>query len=156
MQEKLNSAHDVGGREYGGFAEFYKQTIDYETDDRENGLDLGRPEYPRVLHNNIDQFQYYTVENFKSTFQSDPEQLSIININIRGINRNFDNLVLYLNSLNYTFDAIVLTECHIEKSTLVNVDLHNKHPIEGYDKFYIESNIKYGGVIRVVITGTVE
>ena len=57
---------------------------------------------------------------------------------------------MYLNSFKFTFDAIILTECHIAVNDLCNFDLHNQHPIEGYDKFYVKSTIKYGGVVMYV------
>ena len=67
----------------------------------------------RLSPDNIEQFQYYSVEKFNNIFDNSANQFSTLNINIRGIDCNFDNLVLYLNTLSVTFDFIILTECHL-------------------------------------------
>ena len=54
---------------------------------------------------------------------------------------------MYLNSVTYEFDIIVLTECHLQLNVTYDHDIHNQHPIQGYDKFYTRSKIKYGGVV---------
>ncbi len=152
MQGEHDSDTCSGDSGYEGFRNFYKQTIDIDQEDSDilNNLDLGRPDFPRALHDNIDKFQYYTVNKFNNTFQNSTEQLSVISINVRGISCNYDNLLMYLNSLKINFDAVVLTECHIPKNALCNFDLHAQHPLEGYDKFYVQSTIKFGGVIMYV------
>ncbi len=152
MQGGFDSAHDCGDGDYQEFTEFYKQTLDIDDSEKSthNELNLGRPDFPRVLHENIDKFQYFSVDKFNKTFQNSPEQLSTISINVRGISCNYDNLIMYLSSFKFTFDAVILTECHIAINDHCNFDLHNQHPLEGYDKFYVKSTIKYGGVIMYV------
>ena len=54
--------------------------------------------------------------------------LKVVHFNIRGIEKNFDNLILYLNSLNHSFDVICLSEIHI---TNVN-HVKNRFTMEGY------------------------
>ena len=73
---------DTGGCGDSGFSEFYKQTIGGDDDDTNNyGID--RPDFPRLLNNNIDAFQYYTVDKFNDKFKvgTTTSQLSVININ---------------------------------------------------------------------------
>ena len=55
----------------------------------------------------------------------------------------------YLSSLNSSFSVIVLTECHFREE-LINLDIHNMYPLNGYNMFYVRSKIKYGGVIIYV------
>ena len=57
---------------------------------------------------------------------------------------------MYLNSLDHNFDIIVLTESHIQISAVHPIDLHSKYPIVGYDMFYVQSSIKFGGIIMYV------
>ena len=87
------------------------------------------------------------IYKFNSTFSINVANCSVLSLNIRGIDCNFDKFVLYLASLNYNFDIIVLSECHIQINEHHNADLHNTHVIGGYDKYYTRSKIKYGGVI---------
>ena len=137
------------GGGYTEFSEFYKQTTGNDHEDRDFH-NLERPDFPRAINNNIDTFQYYTADNFNDTIKPSTAQLSVINFNIRGINCNFDNLLTYLNSLECKFDIIILTESHIQNNAVHAENLHNKYPIEGYDMFYVESSIKFGGVIMYV------
>ena len=50
---------------------------------------------------------------------------------------------IFLNTLNTSFDVITLSECHLRKSnTYLNC---NRFAINGYDNFFVFSNIGYGG-----------
>ena len=131
------------------FLKFYKQTLDIaDNEDNHNELSM---DFPRTLHSNLDKFQYYTVEKFNNSFKTQTiNQLSTISINIRGLSCNYINLIQYLKSLKIEFDALILTECHIQMNELFDEDLHKTHPIEGYDKFYVKSTIRYGGVVMYV------
>ncbi len=135
-------AFNPGESEYSDFLTFYKETLNFEDTNGNDEIDSGRQNFPRLQHNHIEQFQYYTADKFNSTFSLNIRQLSTLSINVRGIDCNYDNLLLFLNSINYNIDAIILTECHIQHSNTYNYDLHNTHPIEGYDKFYIKSPTK--------------
>ena len=50
----------------------------------------------------------------------------------------------WLNTLNITFDAIILTECHIQE-TILGKKVFDK--MNGYKKYFTLSSIKYGGVV---------
>ena len=130
------------------FSEFYKQISGIEDDNDKHIDDLCRQHFPRMIKNNVENFEYYSTEKFDTKFSTNStEQLSLVNINIRGIGRNYDNLLMYLNSFKHKFDVIVLNECHIQNNPIHKVNLHSKYPIEGYDMYYKESCIKYGGII---------
>lgn len=68
------------------------------------------------------------VEFFKHT----NNRLNLLHVNIRSLNRNFDSLILYLESLCSDFDVIVLSETNV---------LNHKYDfnIAGYEVFYNES-----------------
>ena len=140
----LNMYTDVNNKE-NTFTDFYRQSAMIHDNDP-----MCRQDFPRLDNTGIDDFDYYTDVKFQDSFKYNKNNLSIFNVNIRGISCNFDNLTMYLNSLNFTFDAIVLSECHIQKD-LANVDLHNKYPITGYNLFYVKSNISYGGVMVYIL-----
>jgi len=153
MTQQDIGADGTVDEDYCQFSNFYKQSIGLDSEENDSLLTntVDRIDFPRLNHNNVDSFQYYTVDKFNN-IQSGTGQLAIININIRGISCNFDNFLGYLGTINCNFDVIVLTECHIQKDTVSPTNLHNKYPIEGYDMFYIDSNIKFGGVILYIKT----
>ena len=125
------------------FLNFYRQGSEQVFDGNDEN---DRNDFPRLHNTGIDDFEYFGNEKFRERFKYSVNNLSILNFNIRGINKNYDNLLSFLNSLNYKFDAIILNECHIYKD-INNIDLHSSFPITGYKLFYIKSNIKYGGVM---------
>ena len=147
---EADSAYGSGDDEK-DFITFYKQTLNInENDESKFDLEIGGPDFPRLLHNDMDEFQYYDVEKFNKLTNITADGLSTININIRGIDCNYQNLTQYINSMRHKFDVIILTECHIQLDNNYNADLHQTHPIEGYRKFYVRSLIRYGGVIIYV------
>ena len=125
------------------FVQFYRETSS-------DSSDPTRPHFPRLINSCIDSFDYYNVEKFNSKVKIDDRDLSILNLNIRGVATNFDNLITWLNSLTLSFDAIILTECHIQSSAIGNKTLENMYPIVGYKKYFTSSTIKFGGVMIYV------
>ena len=130
------------------FTDFYKNISE----------DLDSVEYPRLNNLNIDEFQYSTIQKFDSKIkESASNDLKVIHVNIVGIDKNFINLINFLNSFDNFFDIIVLSECHINNHDILLPDLHNTHIIQGYNKFYVRSSRKLGGVIiyvRDLLTAT--
>ncbi len=124
-----------GEGEYSDFSIFYRKTLDNVTTISTGHNDNDIPDHPRLSTDNIEKFQYYSVDKFNDKFNNSSNQFSTLNINIRVIDCNFDNLVLYLNTLSVTFDFIVLTECHLYDNKIYSQDLHNQQPISGYDRF---------------------
>ena len=103
--------------------------------------------FPRYKNLNIENFEYYTVDKFNAKFNNNMENdLKVININVRGLSKNYDNVTMYLSNLEQKFDVIIMTECHITKD-IINQDLHNMYALEGYNMFYAKSEIKFGGVV---------
>ena len=124
------------------FIEFYRSCLE---DDNEI------THHPRMTSSYIDSFDYYTPDKFNSKIQlSETNDLAILNINIRGIARNYDNFLLYLNCFKASFDVLILNECHIQESLISKKTLENMYPITGYNMYFIDSKIKYGGIIIYV------
>ena len=137
------------------FSKFYRNLTceDDENGDEKYDTDINRADFPRLKTNEIEAFKYYNTDQFNTTFKSttnNDNDLKTINLNIRGLSQNYDNLTAYLSSLETQFDIIILTECHLQKDDLVSRDLHNKYPLNGYNTFYVKSTIRYGGVLVYV------
>jgi hypothetical protein len=127
------------GPHHNKFADFYKET-DFSNDEQ------SRINFPRLNNLNIDNFGYYTPDQYNATInQKADSDLAIININIRGLACNFDNLLVYLNTFSTAFDAIILTETHVQ-DTLQYSNIHNRFNILGYNAHHSKSSIKFGGV----------
>ena len=57
--------------------------------------------------------------------------VKVCHFNVRGIDRNYDNILLYLKSLDDPFDVICLSECHILQG---KSEIDNRYDMTGYDK----------------------
>ena len=123
------------------FMEFYRESTNFES------TDPNRTNFPRLINSCIDSFEYYSVERLNLKINIDNCDLSILSVNVRGIATNFDNLITWLNTLNITFDAIILTECHIQETILGKKAFDKMYPMNGYKKYFTLSSIKYGGVV---------
>ena len=154
MQTSERNESDPVHSQSENFVKFYKDSLNLNEDEvDQNDYQIISQDYPRTLHNNLENFQYYTVDKFNNTFcRRTNGPITTLSINIRGIDCNYDNLLEFLNTIKYSFDVIILTECHIFKNEIYNADIHKTHPINGYDKFYTRSTIKFGGVIIYVKT----
>ena len=129
------------GERSNDFIEFYRETCNIED------TDFQRADFPRLINSCIDKFDYYTPEKFNATIVSNDSDFNVLNVNIRGLATNFDNFILYLSTFSIHFDAIIVTECHIQESIIGTQIIKNMYPILGYSKFSILSTIKYGGVV---------
>ena len=75
--------------------------------------------YPCINESNIKQ--YYTTDDFNEKFTSNNEKdLNIIHLNIRSLNKNGNELVLYLESINRKFDIVCLSETWIKGLPVVD------------------------------------
>ncbi|XP_026322030.1 uncharacterized protein LOC113233065 [Hyposmocoma kahamanoa] len=76
------------------------------------------------LNNDVDDLQHYdsfycSPDECLSYIDPTRNSLKIFHVNIRSINRNFDELTLFLNRLDLNPDIIILTECWLSK--VVNI-----------------------------------
>lgn len=132
------------GERSNDFVEFYKETCAIDNPDAE------RVDFPRLINSCIDNFEYYSVEKFNVKITPNENDFSIISFNIRGLAANFDNFVTYLSIFKLKFDVIIATECHIQDNIIGPKIIENMYSISGYNKFYVLSTIKYGGVVMYI------
>ena len=150
MIVKTENLHPQRGEGYSTFHNFYKEICENSDLTVNDNVIKLQTDLPRHEQNHIESFSYFSTEKFEKNIEYNALDLSILSINVRGIDCNYDNVIMYINSIKYSFDIIALTECHLQLNESYNVDLHNYQPIQGYDKFYTRSRIKYGGVIMYV------
>ena len=62
-------------------------------------------------------------EAYKHLYQIKTKHFSILNLNIRSLNKNFDNLKILLNSLSFDFKIICLTETWCKDKNISNNSL---------------------------------
>ena len=83
----------------------------------QNSIDeTERFDFPRLNKFNQDTFDYYTAEKFNKLLQSNKytnNSLKIIHLNILGLEAHYDDLILFLTTLDMSFDIITLSECHL-------------------------------------------
>ena len=112
----------------------------------EDNISNERFDFPRLNKFDPNTFDYYTAEKFNKLLQSQKynnRSLKVLHLNIRGLEAHYQDMILFLNTLNTSFDVITLSECHLRKSnTYLNC---NRFAINGYDNFFVFSNIGYGG-----------
>lgn len=89
-------------------------------------------------------------ENLDFLITDVDNNFSIINMNIRSLRKNFDSFLLYLESLTYKPNVIILTEIWIKEE---EVSLYN---IEGYNKFFGCTTRNKAGGIAVFVNSEIE
>ena len=108
-------------------------------------------DFPRLNSNDNSESKYFTTETISSILESPDSlksSLKSIHFNIRGIESNFTNFLLFLKSLPFQFDVISLSETHLPRSKIyLNNDKFN---LEGYSIHRAFSTISYGGCIIYV------
>ena len=117
-----------------------------EVDGYESGnSDDFRQDFPRLNNHPALNFDYHNIDKFNSLskkIQNNKNSLKVCHFNVRGIDRNYDNILLYLKSLDDPFDVICLSECHILQG---KSEIDNRYDMTGYDKHIVYSTIKFGG-----------
>ena len=72
---------------------------------------------------NILKCHYFDISKNSQINMKDNNSLSIIYLNIRSLNKNFDKLYDFLLCLTFTPDVLCLSESRIKKQPLVNINL---------------------------------
>ena len=113
----------------------------------ENNILLNNSNHPDVNLYNENDFdtRYFTVENLQSHLPED-NTFSVLHLNIRSMNKNFENFRHMLNILQYEFKIICITEsrCNDESmSTNSNFQLPNYSVIHQMraDHAYVYGNM---------------
>ena len=73
-----------------------------------------------------------------------PLNMTVLSLNIRSISGNYDNLLTFLHTLDYTISIIMITETWLRED---RVDLY---PIDGYNQFAICRKSRGGGLLMYV------
>ena len=118
-----------------------------EIDGYDSDSDDYRQDFPRFNNHSAtaQKFEYYSVDKLNGLIKTIPNKLNALKIchfNLRGIEKNYNNIILYLKTINEPFDVICLSECHLLQGKS-NID--DRFDITGYDKHVVYSTIKFGG-----------
>ena len=147
----LSSQNDVISCQYYTFQEFITSFPIIRNDNSVNGTDN--------VSNNINNFQYtnrHIINDLKDNF-------SLLHINSRSINKNFDSIDTLLNSLNnFSFSVIGISETWLHTKSPNIFNIPNYHMIHDDRKrgrgggvaLYINSNFKYKIRKDICIEGT--
>ena len=93
---------------------------------------------------NILKCHYFDISKNNQINMNDNDSLSIIHLNIRPLNKNFDKLYDFLVCLPFTPDVLCLSESRIKKQPLVNINL------SGYSFVNVDPIGNAGGVAMYV------
>ena len=100
--------------------------------------------YNRIMTN----CDYYLDDQFKCSFQQDG--ISIINFNARSLNANFDDIVVYMDSLSFEFDVISFTETWLENNDL------DDFMLKGYKFYRVSRTNKRGGGVAIYVKESIK
>ncbi len=98
--------------------------------------------------NHVPQCNYLTPEEFVSKYKHHDTKFSIMNANVRSINKNFEKLKECLKTVDHDFSIIGLSETHLKDTPL---DYYN---LDGYNMEYTNREGRQkGGVCLYVSNG---
>jgi hypothetical protein len=89
----------------------------------------------------LDFCRYFDVTELTDLNSSVVNDISLLHINIRSLKANFDSLERFLNSVNYCFDVVVITESWLDSN------LPLSFLIKGYNLFSFPRDVGRGGGI---------
>ena len=91
--------------------------------------------------------RYYLIDEFNS-MKFNESRFSLLHLNDHSLNKNIDQLALFINSLNHTFSIIAIGE------TLENKDIPSKPHLPGYSCVSISRSGR-GGEVELFIKNTI-
>ena len=120
--------------------------VNQEIDD-ESILNIST-DFPRLNTFQNNECKYYTSNTINNIFDecnhNIDNTLNLIHINIRGLEKHFDDLITYLSTFSVKFDVICLSEAHLhDKNSHL---IRDRFEISEYISYKLTSTIKYGGV----------
>ena len=93
--------------------------------------------------------QYYSLDELQENrIAPDNKSFSILHVNIRSLNKNFENFKLMLSDLNYEFSMICLSETWCSNESFQNNSDYN---LSQYNSVHQERKNKRGGGVCVYI-----
>ena len=87
---------------------------------------------------------YFDTQSFNDDFVPESTSLQIIHLNIRSVNKNFDEFQLLLASLKTCFHVIVLSETWLD-------DPAHWVPLPGYNAYHSVRSLKKGGGVTILV-----
>ena len=73
---------------------------------------------PDILVDDINESKYYTPQEFKNSFSYKPDNISLLHINSRSLNKNFEYVENLLHSLNnFAFSVIGISETWLHQNS---------------------------------------
>ena len=97
---------------------------------------------------------YVIDEQFHSQFKNHMSDcLSFFHINIRSINKNFENFKLFLSSLGFTFSLTCFSATRLDEITLSNKSLYE---LPNYRSIHLVRKQKRGGGVSLYIHQSIE
>ena len=128
------------------------ETLKFNPYDSENLLldNNSDPNENFFKESNFTDTKYFSVEEAKLKLScSKSNSFSLLRLNIRSLQRNFDKLTEFLDNLNFEFKVISKTWCS------ENVSCNSLHKIPNYNSIHqIRGNGKAGGGVAMFIRNT--
>ena len=124
--------------------------VNQEIDD-ESILNIST-DFPRLNTFQNNECKYYTSNTINNIFDDCNHNIdntvNLIHINIRGLEKHFDDLITYLSTFSVKFDVICLSEAHLhDKNSHL---IRDRFEISEYISYKLTSTIKYGGCVVYV------
>lgn len=82
-------------------------------------------------------------EDTSKYIRSDHPGLKILHVNIRSINKNFNDLLVLLHRIKLYIDVVILTECWLSKAPHIP-------SLPGFDSFRTDYNNQNDGVVAYI------
>ena len=131
---------------------YFPSHIDFPLIMETMALNFPRPKlFDNIFDNSLHESKYYTPLEFNDRFTDSPENISLLHINLRSLNRNFEYFENLLYSIKFNFSVIGISETwlhnnspqlfNIPNYTLIRADRQERRG--GGVAFYIADNLKY-------------
>ena len=98
---------------------------------------------PNIPFNSFNNSQYYSTEQFQKTHNIDG--FSLLHLNIRSLSKNFDKFKCLLDSINYRFSIIAISETWLTSSP------HSYYYLPGYKLIVNNRQGRTGGGVALYI-----
>ena len=119
-------------------------------DETDNPLSSNDPDvnFLNEQSDSLEQCCYYTESRFHSmcdNFNVNSKNLSLMHVNVRGVQSNYNSLAAYIHSLNHAFDVVCLSETWLNETSV------NNFKPAGYRTENLFRTNKSGGGVSILI-----
>ena len=123
---------------------------DYSAHDQESNIDPENNFYNYISSN----CKYYSDQQFNEDLCVSQSvvggSLSFVNFNVRSLNGNFENICIYLESLNIAFSIIAISE------TWAETDQTSPFHLSGYTSNHVLRCYKHGGGVALYVKDSLD